>query len=161
MLMGLFFAAFLMLFIIVLGYVVQAGITRGALALTYGQPLTVQMMFNPAMLGQVVIAGIIVGIAAAIGTVLCYLPGLIVIFFTQYVVYFIVDKQLSAVDAIKASISFVNANLGTLVVFYLASLLAFFIGAILCGIGLFVAVPVVLIAQAYTYRKLQGETVAA
>ncbi len=145
----------------VLSYVVQAGIIRGALALTYGQPLALATMFNTTMIVPVVIAGLLVGLATAVGIVLCYLPGLVVIFFTQFVVAFIVDKQLAPIDAIKASINLVKANAGQLILFYLASALAFFVGAILCGIGLIVAFPVVLIAQAYTYRKLQGETVAA
>jgi uncharacterized membrane protein len=37
----------------------------------------------------------------------------------------------------------------------------YFIGAILCGIGLIVAAPVVLIATAYTYKKFTNQAVAA
>ena len=62
---------------------------------------------------------------------------------------------------IKASVAFVNANLGTLIGFYIASAIAIFVGALLCGIGLLAAIPVVVIAQAYAYRSLQGEPVAA
>jgi uncharacterized membrane protein len=40
-------------------------------------------------------------------------------------------------------------------------MLAYFVGAILCGIGLLVAVPVVIIAQAYMWRRLQNMPVAA
>ena len=78
-----------------------------------------------------------------------------------FALYFVVDKQMPALEAIKASISFVNKNLGTLIGFFLASLLAYFVGALLCGIGLLAAIPVVIIVQAYTYRTLQGEAVAA
>ena len=35
------------------------------------------------------------------------------------------------------------------------------IGALLCGIGLLVSVPVSIIATAFAYRRMNGETVAA
>jgi uncharacterized membrane protein len=48
-----------------------------------------------------------------------------------------------------------------MVLFFLATLLAYIVGALLCGIGLLAAIPVIYIAQGYTYRRLQGEQVAA
>ena len=81
-------------------------------------------------------------------------------FFSQFFVHFALDKQLPAVEAIKASFAFVNQNLGTLIGFYLATIVAAFVGALLCGVGLLVAIPVIIIGQAYTYRVLQGEPVA-
>jgi uncharacterized membrane protein len=45
-------------------------------------------------------------------------------------------------------------------VLFLASILAFIIGAILCGIGLLVTIPVTIIATAYAYRLMTGQTVA-
>jgi uncharacterized membrane protein len=113
-----------------------------------------------ANVGTVIVAGLLVGLGVGIGTLLCFIPGLIVGFFSQFYVWFIVDQQMGAFDAIKASFAFVNRNLGTVLIFYLASLAAFFVGALACGIGLLVAVPVVYIAQGYTYRKLQGGYVA-
>ena len=41
------------------------------------------------------------------------------------------------------------------------SWIALFVGALLCGIGLFVAVPVVVIAHTYAYKVLRGQPVAA
>jgi hypothetical protein len=66
----------------------------------------------------------------------------------------------AAIDAIKASFGFVNKNLGTLLGFYVAAIVATFVGALLCGIGLLVALPVIVIGQAFLYRRLQGEPVA-
>ena len=73
---------------------------------------------------------------------------------------FIIDKGLPAWDAIKASFDLVNRNVGTVIVLFLASILAFFIGAILCGIGLLVTIPVTIIATAYAYRMMTGQSVA-
>ncbi len=148
------------LVITVLVAVMQAGLARGVLTITYGRPLDVGMMFKFDNVGSVILASLMVGVGTAIGYFLCFIPGLIVMFFSQFYVWFIVDKQMGAWDAIKASFSLVNQHLGTLIVFFLASVVAYIVGALLCGIGLLVAIPVIYIAQGYTYRRLQGEAVA-
>src|SRR5262249_10196531 len=112
-------------------------------------------------LGQIVLAALIVGVAVTVGLFLCVIPGLIIAFFAQYTLFFLIDRHLPAMDAIRASFGFVNESLGTLVGFYLASLLAIAIGFAVCYIGSLVAIPVVIIAAAFTYRRLQGEPVAA
>ena len=156
----LFSAAVYALLITVLAAVMQAGIARGVLTILDGRPLATGVMFGMANVGTVIAASLLIGLGVGIGTLLCFIPGLIVAFYSQFYVWFIVDRQLGAIDAIKASFGFVHQNLGTVFIFYLASLAAYFVGALACLIGLFVAVPVVYIAQGYTYRKLQGGYVA-
>jgi uncharacterized membrane protein len=146
---------------VVFSAVMQAGIARGVLAITHGHRLELATMFRFENIVTVIVAGLLVGVATAIGLLLCVLPGLIVAFFSQFYVWFIVDKRLGAVDAIKASFRLVNSNIGAMVLFFLATLLAYIVGALLCGIGLLAAIPVIYIAQGYTYRRLQGEQVAA
>jgi uncharacterized membrane protein len=46
---------------------------------------------------------------------------------------------------------------GALVLFFLAAAALYVVGACLCGLGLLVAVPVVAVSQAYTFRILTGE----
>jgi len=145
-----------------LGFVIiQAAVVRAALALTRGETIELQTLFRFDNLPQLLIGALIVALLSSIGTMLCYIPGLIVTFFVQFYVHFLIDQNMTGVDAIKASFSFVNQNLGTLVGFFLASLVAYFLGVLLCGIGLLVALPVVFIAQAYTYQRLRGVAVAA
>ncbi|MCH9834838.1 DUF2510 domain-containing protein [bacterium] len=154
------FALFsLLLFLVTL--IVQAGIIRVALDITYGREVEVKRIFSTDQLGQIVIASLIVSVLTGIGLFLCYVPGLVVFFFLQFTFPFLIDKQLPAVEAIKRSASLVNKNLGTLIGFYIAAFIAYFVGLLLCGIGVLIAAPVVLIATVYTYRTLQGEVVAA
>lgn len=141
--------------------VVQAQVTRAALAITDGRQITTQTFLATEGLPQVIIGAILIGIASFIGTILCVIPAILVGFFTQFFVHFAVDKQLSAIDAIKASVSLISANIATMVVLFIAVAIAYAIGAALCGVGLLVAIPVAIFAQAYTYRRLQGEPVAA
>jgi uncharacterized membrane protein len=141
--------------------IMQAGIVRGALEIANGRKPELPKMFSTEQLPQLLLAAVLVGIAAGIGALLCFFPALIVIFYTQFTVFFLIDRNLSAVDAIKASASLVNNNVGTLIGFFLASIVAYIIGAILCLVGLLVAFPVVFLAQTYTYKRLQNEAVAA
>ena len=141
--------------------IIQSGIIKGALDLTKGKPLSLGSMFSGIDFVQVIIASLILAVATMIGFVMLFLPGIAVMFFTAFTLYFIIDKGMPAIEAIKASVSFVLANAGTLIVFFLACIAAYIVGALLCGVGLLVAIPVVVLATAYTYRTLQGEQVAA
>jgi len=139
--------------------VLAAGLYKGATHVTDGQAFDLGDMLDGWDKTQVVIASLIIAVATFVGTLLCYVPGLIVGFLAQYTLLFIVDKQMGAVDAIKASVRLVNAHLSQTLVYYLLALVVLFVGAILCGIGLLVAAPVALIGLAYTFRRLQGEPV--
>lgn len=138
---------------------VQAALVRGALNITKGEQIDLNTFLTTENLGQIVLASIILAIATAIGLVLCIIPGLIVIFFSIFTYQFIIDKGLPAWDAIKASFALVNQNIGSMVGLLLASWLALFVGALLCGIGLIVAIPVTVIATVYAYRVLGGQPV--
>jgi uncharacterized membrane protein len=139
--------------------VLAAGLYKGATHVTDGRPFSTDQLFDDWDKTQVVIAALIIAAATFIGTILCYLPGLIVGFLAQFTLLFVVDKHLEAVDAIKASVRLVVDNLGNALLFYLLALVVLAVGAILCGVGLLVAAPVALIGLAYTYRRLQGEPV--
>lgn len=146
---------------VLLNFLIQMAIIRAGLILTEGRPLEQKDLLSTDQIGPYVIASILLSIGVGIGFILCFIPGLIVLFFGQWFGYFVLDRKQEPVDALKSSFTFVNENLGTVIVFFLASLLAYFIGAILCGIGLLVAIPVVVIAQAYLYKRLTGLPVAA
>lgn len=161
---GLFFSfgyLFYSLVSALVGLLIQAAIVRGALGITKGEKIDVNTFLSTENIGQIVLAAILLAIGTAIGLVLCVIPGLIFAFFTQFTYYFIIDKRMEAIDGIKASFSLVNKNLGSVVGLFFASILALIVGAILCGIGLIVAIPVTIIATAYAYRKLSGQEVVA
>jgi uncharacterized membrane protein len=141
-------------------YVVQAAFARGGLALTEGRPLVLGELLTLNKIGRIILAGIILGVLTFIGFLLCILPGLIIAFFGAFFVYFILDQDLGAWESIKASFSFVKDNIGNLLLLLILTWIALFVGALLCGIGLFVAVPVSVIAQAYAYKVLRGQPVA-
>jgi uncharacterized membrane protein len=90
---------------------------------------------------------------------LCYFPALIVGYFTQFTLLFIVDKNLAATDALRASFQLCMNNPGPTILWYLLALVTIIAGAVLCLVGLLVAIPVVLVGLAFTYRRLQNDPV--
>ncbi|WP_051549164.1 hypothetical protein [Nocardioides sp. URHA0032] len=146
----------------IISMIIGAGIVRGALDLTEGRQLEPSTLLRPNKLGEVVIASLLIGILTFVGFILCIIPGLLVMFFTSYTLYFLMDRpELGAIDAIRASFDFTKNNAGNVILWFLVSVAAWLVGALLCGIGLVVAVPVVLIGTAYTYKTLNNEPVAA
>lgn len=147
---------------LLVGFVVQlfyASLIKGALGVADGRPQSIGQLWEGWDKAQVLVASILVSIATAVGVIACYVGSIVVAFLLQYTLYFVVDQKMGAVDAMKASVKFTTSHLGETLVFYLLALVAGFVGAILCGVGLLVALPVILIGQAYTFRVLNGQQV--
>lgn len=159
--MFLIFSAIMMLVFYVGAFIVQMAIIRATLMITNGEQVSLGRMFSTDQIGPYLVASVLVAVGVGVGSMLCYIPGLLVWFFTFFFGWFVLDKKMGAVDAIKASISLVNQNIGTMVGLFIGSVIATFIGMLLCGIGLLVAFPVVVLATGYVYKRTQGEDVAA
>jgi uncharacterized membrane protein len=140
--------------------VIQSAYIGGLLDIVNGQPVTIGSFFKPRNIGPVVLASLIVGVATGIGSVLCYLPGLVVALFTMFTTFVLIDRNLAPIDAIKASIDIVKANIGQAILVYIVAGLIGAVGAIACGIGVIVSLPVSALFLAYSYRKLSGGQVA-
>ena len=139
--------------------VLAAGLYKGGAEVSDGRDVQLGGLFEGWDKVQVIVAALIIGVLTLIGTFLCYFPALIVWYFTQFTILFIVDKNMSATDAIRASFQLCVNNLGATILWFLLALVTVIVGAILCLVGELVAIPVVLVGLAYTYRRLQGEPV--
>ncbi|MFL6023835.1 MAG: hypothetical protein ACJ72O_10895 [Marmoricola sp.] len=137
-----------------------AGLIKSALNVADGLPVNAGDVFGWATKPNVVTTAAIVSGATFVGTLLCYLPGLIVGFLTAFAMFFVVDKDLAPMDAVKASVSFMTSHLGDTIVFYLLAIVTIVVGLILCLVGVLAAIPVVLAAAAYTFRVLHNEPVS-
>lgn len=145
----------------IVSFVISAGLVRGALTIVDGRDLDPKTLLTPHRLPEVIVASILTSIATFIGLALCVIPGLIISFLLSYTLYFLMDRDdMSVGDAIRASFEFTTKNLGNVVLWFLLSLVTAIVGALLCGIGLLAAIPVILIGTAYTYRSLSGRPVA-
>lgn len=146
-------------FIVLIG-AIQSAYLGALLDIANGQQVEIGSFFKPRNVGSVVLGALIVGVLAAIGYVLCVLPGLAVVIFTLFTTLLIVERNLAPVDAIKASIDIVKANFVQVLLIWLLFGVITTVGSLLCGIGLIVAVPVASLFLVYGYRKLSGGQVA-
>ncbi|WP_217695285.1 hypothetical protein, partial [Mycobacterium sp. IS-2888] len=154
-------ASYVVLFI---GYVLlfltaiymTAALASGCLDIADGKPVTVGTFFKVRNLGAVVLTSILLAIGVMIGSLLCIIPGLIFGFLAMFAIPFAIDRSLSPIDSIKASIATTRSNIGGALLSWLVQYAVVLVGELLCGIGLIVAFPIAQLIQIYTYRKLSG-----
>lgn len=145
---------------VLLSAFMQAGVTRATLEVADGRRIEVGTFFRFDDFGKVVVAALLVGLGTAVGTLLFVIPGLVFAFLAQFTLFYVIDKRMAPVDAIRSSFTLVSRNLGTVLLLFLAVYAANLVGSALCGIGQLVSFPVGLLATTWMYRRLQDEPVA-
>ncbi|SEH67722.1 Uncharacterized membrane protein [Mycolicibacterium rutilum] len=145
---------------LIVGGAIQSAYYGGMLDVANGRPVTIGSFFKPRNVGSVIIAGVIVGILTSIGFALCILPGVVVALFTMFTVVALLDRNLSPIDAIKASFDIAKNNFGQVLLTFIVVVAVFIVGLLLCGVGLLVAFPLMTLIEVYAYRKLSGGQVA-
>lgn len=133
--------------------IISLGLVRAGLAITRGEAPTPDLLFKTEGIGPYILASLLVGVGVTLGMILCILPGLLVMFFTWFYGFFIVDQNMGVGDSITASFNLVKDNAGTLALFLIVSILLS-----LCTCGL--AAGVIWIATAYMYKATTGQPVA-
>ena len=144
----------------IVSYLIQAAYVRGALHETDGIKPAFGSFFQFDNVAAVIIASVIVGLATTIGFVLLIIPGLVIMFLTWWTLPFVIDRNEDPIAAIKSSVRAISSNVGTLLLLALAVVGLNLVGLLLCGLGLFVSVPVTIIASTYAYRVTTGGPVA-
>ncbi|MBW0017580.1 MAG: hypothetical protein JO236_08565 [Mycobacterium sp.] len=146
-------AAYLVCFLV--GAYMQAAMISGVLDIADGKPVSIGTFFRARNLGPVLVTSLLLIVATGLGS-LCIIGGLIIGFLTHFAVAFVVDRSLSPVNAVKASYELVKNNFVPVLLSLLVQYAVIAVGEIACFVGLFAAVPVALLIQVYTYRKLSG-----
>lgn len=134
---------------------------RAVLLIVDGQPLDTDKLFSTDNLGAYLIGSVIFSIVAVIGLALCVIPGLVFMFLAWFWGFFVVDKNMAPIDAMKASIDMVKAQAGAFLLWAVVATVVTIIGFLLCLVGTLVAAPVTYIGTAYMYRRANNEPVAA
>jgi uncharacterized membrane protein len=145
---------------VIIGGVIGSAFFRGLLDIADGQPVSLGSFFRPRNVGSVILASLIVAVVSSLGLLLCIVPGLLVMMFAWFTTLAIVDRNLSPIDGIRASVNMIKGNFGRVLLTWLLTFGITIVGALLCGVGLLVAAPVAYLLQVYAYRKLSGGTVA-
>ncbi len=101
------------------------------------------------------IASILSTIIVGVGLLLLIIPGIYLAIRLQFYRFLVVDKEgIGPVMALKESWRMTENHTWNLFLFMLLVILLNFVGVLLFGIGLFVTVPVSILAYAFLYRKL-------
>lgn len=156
-LVGIILLSFLAILAI---FVSQIALTNGYLAIADGRRASIGDFFKFRNVLQGVILSLLIAVASGLLS-FTGVGGLIVSFFTVFAMFFVVDRGMGAIEAIKASVDLALKNAGVTAILILLILVASFIGSLLCLIGLLVAMPVSYLAATYLYRRLTGGHVAA
>lgn len=107
------------------------------------------------------VSSIIYGVMVTIGTILLIVPGIILAIKYQFYAYLLVDRKLGPIEAIKKSGAITKDTKWNLFLFSLIGFGVMLLGFLCLLVGLFVAIPVVMIATAFVYRKLVGQVEVA
>lgn len=141
------------------GFLVQGPLAYGLFALSrnasLGRPVEFQQLFDGFQrFVPTFVAGLLIGlfesIAGVVGLMLCLFPAIIfvplVAMLYSLTYLYMLEEGLDAWPAMEKSRLTVMANLGQWVVFSLLLAVVNFIGAIPCGLGLLITVPVTTVA---------------
>ncbi len=156
---GIFGFSFLLmlLLVFVLSCVFMAGYYNMALMAADGQEATFSafsVSFKKIL--NLLLGAILYAIIVWIGFILCVIPGIIVGARLITFYFFIIDKDYNAIDALSKSWEATKGNTLNLILLYIVFYLINMLGALCCGIGIFVTAPMQVIGLALVYRKLTG-----
>jgi uncharacterized membrane protein len=146
---------------LVLSAAVTSAYIGGVLDIADGRPVTIESFFKPRNVVSVVIASVLVGIITTIGTLLCIVPGVIASVFLMFTSVALVERNLPPTEGMKASYELTKGRFGDAFLALVVMVAITLVGALACGIGLLVAIPVAALFLVYTYRRFSGGNVAS
>lgn len=147
------------LVVLAVGGVILSAYLGGLFDIADGRPVSVGSFFKPRKVGSLVIATLIIGVLTSIGSFLCFIPGLLVSIFTMFTTVALLDRNLSPIDALKTSFEIVKARFIDCLLVWLMTIAIIAGGALLCGVGLLVAIPVAFLFEIFAFRRITGGNV--
>lgn len=120
------------------------------------RPVSEVISFSGSLLFKFVKGYFLYALIVTAGFLLLIVPGIIWMVKYQYILYFIVDKESGAMDALRKSGEITDGVKWKLFAFLLVLGLINMAGALFFLIGLFATVPTSIVAMAHVYRKLSG-----
>lgn len=103
------------------------------------------------------LAGLIYSVAVGLGSILCLIPGLIAGGILLYLIPLVAFNHLSISEAITRTKNESMKSLVNHILFFLVAGIVSCIGAILCGVGIILTLPVGIAALAVAYEERIGE----
>ena len=136
---------------------ISIALLRIAIRFVDGQPVALdELWFAPSfrLLSRYVVGAVLFSLIVFAGSILLVIPGIIWTVKYQFFGYLIVDKGMTASDALKKSGQMTAGLKWQLFLLGVIMWVVNFLGAMILGIGLVVTIPATMIAHAYVYKKL-------
>lgn len=118
--------------------------------------LTVRDLWQPEHFWPYFGASVLFGIMVVVGLILLIVPGIILGIIFGFSTYLVADKGLMPIEAFKESACMTKGNRWDLFLLGLALFGINILGALALFVGLFVSLPVSVLAMVHAYRVLDG-----
>ena len=146
-----------------LGFVVQMVMTLAFIAacvgVVAGQQPKARDLWKPGQALEFVIASALALIITALGLLFLVVPGLVAMSRLSQIQFLILEQDLSAVEALKASYALTDGYTVPLLGFIILQVLAVTAGLLAFGVGVVIAFPVCCVASVSVYRQLTAQAV--
>ena len=143
---------------IVIGTIMELGFLKIVLNFADSKPSTISTLFSITSARTVInyfVADTVFGVLVIVGLFLLIVPGIYLALKFQYYQYLIVDKDMGIIDAFKKSSRLTEGVKWELFKFDLTLILIGIAGALALMVGLVLAIPTTMTADAKMFRKLQ------
>lgn len=148
---ALFFVAFFLIRMIV-----EAGLIKVALdIIKRGGSRFIELFSGVHYVISYILASILYSLIILAGLLLLIVPGIIWAVKFQFFGYFVVDKEMGPVEALKNSSRITNGSKINILLLDILMMLLNIAGSLAFGIGLLITIPVTMIAMAHAYKQLE------
>jgi hypothetical protein len=148
---------------VLMGSILHAGVLYMFVRRIRGEDVQLGDMFagfNIAPL-PLFLGGLLAAVLTALGMILCIAPGVYLAVGYLFVLPLVIDKKLDFWPAMEVSRQVVHKHWWSMFLFAIVLVLIICLGALVCGLGLIIAVPVVSAAAMFVYEDLFGTKAAA
>ncbi len=144
---------------IVLSTLVTIGLLKAALIFVDGrQPTSDDLIGSARYLLNYLAASILYGLIVTIGLILLIIPGIYLAIRYQFFGFLVVDRGVGPLESLAQSATLTQGVKWKLLGLDLLTIVIFWIGVLAFLVGLFFAIPTILLAQACVYRTLLTQT---
>ncbi len=133
------------------------GQLRVALAAARGEVVELSQFFSGGdRFGIALLVQIVQGVCIIVGTIFFVVPGLILALGWSLATLFVADSDCGVGEALSESWAMTRGQRGKLFLFALAAIAVLFLGLLALVVGMFVALPIILVAFATIYVRITG-----
>jgi uncharacterized membrane protein len=125
------------------------------------ESVTVRDLWHPAHFWSYLGTTLLFSVVVLVGFILLIVPGIILGIMFGFAAYIVADKGLKPIEAFKESARLTEGNRWNLFRLGLALLGINILGALALLVGLFVSLPISVLAMVHAYRTLDGKVMAS